>query len=158
MRRLTLEELTRFATLGDFLLRGRGPVTHNGESLPPAAGQKRYATELQRVNNLGTISEISLWDPPVGDGNEFWLAQQWVSGGTGDSLQTIEGGWIKYPTAFNKSPHSVLFIFYTSNNYKRGFGCYNLECMGLCKPMIVGSWQKTFRHTAFPEACSTGSR
>ena len=130
MRRLTLEELTRFADWDDFLQRGRGSVPQAGELLPPAAGQKRYATELQHVDNLGTISEISLWDPPVGDGNEFSLAQQWVSGGSGDSLQTIEGGWIKYPTQFNKSPHSVLFIFYTSNNYKKGFGCYNLECAG----------------------------
>ena len=29
---------------------------------------------------------------------------------------------------FKDSTHSVLFIFYTSKHYQKGFGCYNLDC------------------------------
>lgn len=130
MRRLTLDELTQYVTLSDFLARGPKSLPLD-DSLPPAAGDKRYATELQTVDNIGAVSEISLWDPPLAsNGNEFSLAQQWISGGTGDGLQTIEGGWTKYPAQFDKKPRSVLFIFFTSKNYQKGFGCYNLECPG----------------------------
>ena len=131
MRRLTLDELTHYATLGDFLGRGHEPAQQGEGSLPPAAGDRRYATKFQHVDNFGAVSEISLWDPPLASQNvEFSLAQQWISGGTGDSLQTIEGGWTKAPRLFEKSQHSVLFIYFTSKNYEKGSGCYNLECPG----------------------------
>lgn len=140
IRRMTLEELTRYATLSDFLTRGPQSVAQDGSPLPPAAGDKRYATELQTVDNIGAVSEISLWDPPLAsNGNEFSLAQQWISGGAGDGLQTIEGGWIKYPTQFDKKPRSVLFIFFTAKNYQKGFGCYNLECAGFVQ--TDNSWK-----------------
>jgi len=132
MRRLTLDELTHFPTLQAFLHRNLGRIPDaNGAENPPVpdpAIMRRWATEDQTVNNLGGISEISLWDPAVGGGNTFSLAQQWFSGGTANGLQTVEGGWTKYPTAFNKKPHSVLFIFFTPDNYTSG--CYNLDCPG----------------------------
>ena len=129
MRRITLDQLTRFATLDDFLQKGPDGAGQVGEpdEGPAPAGGKRYAHEYQTVNNLGGRSELSLWDLTVGPGDEFSLSQQWYVGGTGDARQTVEGGWIKYPKHFDKD-HAVLFIFYTSKNYQKGFGCYNLEC------------------------------
>jgi Neprosin len=141
MRRLSLDEMTQFVTLSDFLRRGRGLIPTEGDVLPPAAREKRYAVERQHVDNLGTVSEISLWDPPVADVNEFSLAQQWVSGDSGAALQTIEGGWIKSP-GFFRMRTSVLFIFWTSRNYMDG--CYNLECAGFMQTDVSWTLGGTF--------------
>jgi len=130
MRRLTLDEMTQYSNLRAFLMRYHmGPDGQTiDQTAPPADEVRRWATRDQTVNNLGGISEISLWDPAVADGQYFSLAQQWYSGGAGNALQTVEGGWTKYPTALKKKPHSVLFIFWSTQNYANG--CYNLECAG----------------------------
>jgi hypothetical protein len=127
MARMTLDEMTGFATLHDFQMNGQdgsaeGPA--GDDLLPPANNGHRYAREYQFVKNLGGRSELSLWDPPIGDGDQFTLSQQWYVGGTGAAKQTVEGGWSKYPKFFK--PHSALFIFYTPDNYQNG--CYNLRC------------------------------
>jgi len=137
MARITLDEVTRFRTLNDFFRAdGIGEDVEGDGSLPPAADNgHRYARERQTVDNRGGQSALSLWDPPVGDGDKFSLSQHWYAGGEGDDTQTVEGGWIKYP----KFPdyfgeHSSLFVFWTANNYGHNgtvpmVGCYNLKCM-----------------------------
>jgi len=143
MARITLEEVTRFSTLEDFFQMGGiqdgredgiDEDTGRDALLPPAGGTHRYARKRQYVANLGGQSALSLWDPTVGDGNKFSLSQQWYAGGTGNNLQTVEGGWIKYPK-FPKTfgEHASLFVFWTANNYGKGgtgpkIGCYNLVC------------------------------
>jgi hypothetical protein len=87
---------------------------------------RQYAHAYQSVANHGGNSRLNIWNP---DSN-FSISQQWYSDGSGSSLQTLEGGWIKYPDKFGSS--SVLFIYFTPDAYKQpgGKGCYNLDCTG----------------------------
>lgn len=140
MRRLTLDELTQYRNLRAFLMRrhmGPDGQRTGAEGTPPEGETRRWASKDQTVNNLGGISEISLWDPPVADGQYFSLAQQWYSGGSGNGLQTVEGGWTKYPTGLKQKPKSVLFIFFTPDAYQSG--CYNLDCAGFVQE--DNSWE-----------------
>lgn len=129
MRRLTLEDLTRFATLSDFFQKGpaekgRPPKTDE----PPKIGDKshRYATGGQNVTNVGGRSILSLNNPSIGANQVFSLSQHWYVGGSGSNRQTVEIGWQVYPLKYNDSkPH--LFTYWTADNYNKT-GCYNLEC------------------------------
>jgi len=127
MRRITLAELSTFATLQDFFsksLDGSGQLPGSGA---PAAGHK-YAYTQQTVNNLGGNSALNLWKPFVNTtlGQVFSLSQQWYSGGQGNNLQTVEGGWQNYPAKYGDE-NSRLFIFWTADNYQN-LKCYNLDC------------------------------
>ncbi len=125
MERITLERLSKFATLNDFLAKGPNgqgksvAATPNDYSGPP----HRYAHAYQSVNNYGGNSWLNLWNPS----GDFTLSQQWYAGGSGANLQTVEGGWVHDPNHFGSQ--SVLFIYFTPDGYKvGGAGCYNLEC------------------------------
>jgi hypothetical protein len=112
MQRLTLERMAKFPTLKAFM--AKGPA---GTGASTQANAHRYAVGYQSVNNWGGNSWLNLWNPS----GEFSLSQQWyVNGG-----QTVEGGWVHYAGRWDPS---VLFIFYTPDNYVSG--CYNLECTG----------------------------
>ena len=72
----------------------------------------------------GTVL-AQLWTPDPAPG-VFSLSQQWVAGGSGPSLQTIEGGWHVYPAFHNDpSPITRLFIYWTADGYS-STGNYNL--------------------------------
>jgi hypothetical protein len=133
MQRLSLDRLTRFASLSAFL--AKQPSSTEGRAGTPEGvvdqdTPHKYAHAYQSVANHGGNSWLNLWDP---DGY-FSLSQQWyVAGSDSDnSLQTAEGGWVKYPDKFGA--HSVLFIYFTPDNYgkkdptKPTLGCYNLDC------------------------------
>jgi hypothetical protein len=128
MRRVTLEELTRFASLREFFEKGPGGAGQPDSVIAPAAaaGQHRYAYGYQYVDNNGGNSALNIWSPSVGTGQAFSLSQQWYVGGSGTGTQTIEGGWQNYPSHYGTN-RSVLFIYWTANNYQTT-GCYNLEC------------------------------
>ena len=90
----------------------------------------------------------------------FSLSQQWVAGGSGPSLQTIEGGWHVYPAFHNDpSPITRLFIYWTADGYS-STGNYNLLNQP-GQPAFVQTdntwvWAGLFR-PARPAATSTGS-
>jgi hypothetical protein len=129
MRRVTLEQLTRFGSLREFFQKGPGGAGRPHSAVLPKAitGTHRYAYGYLYVNNNGGSSWLNIWNPSVGQGQGLSNSQQWYSGGTGTATQTVEGGWINYPDHFGVN-RSVLFIYWTPDYYQTG--CYNLECAG----------------------------
>ena len=88
-----------------------------------------YAHAAQWVQGTGCIgarSWLNLWAPDPSPG-VFSLSQQWIAGGQGAGLQTIEGGWHVYPALHQESqPTARLFIFWTADGYQTT-GAYNLS-------------------------------
>jgi hypothetical protein len=137
MRRLTLDEMTRFESMQRFFQKspeggGRPPRTKGNptpvlEPIAPAvAATHRWAHAYQNVDNLGGHSFINVWDPGIGANQVFSLSQHWYVGGSGAGLQTAECGWQVYPGKYNtKLP--VFFIYWTADDYNKT-GCYNLDC------------------------------
>jgi hypothetical protein len=148
MRRITLEEMTRFETLDGFF--GKDPDGGGQEppdpdpNVPPEEGaeEHKYAVARQYVTNYGGNSWLNLWNPTIGTDQIFSLSQQWYGTGSGDSTQTLEGGWQVFPQKYN-TEKAVLFIYYTADNYKKT-GCYNLDCAGFVQInknwYIGGTW------------------
>ena len=144
LRRVTLEEMTRFKTLEGFFR--KTPWSEGG----PLEGSElkkethKYAHAYQSVKNYGGNSWLNLWSPAVntGIGEVFSLSQQWYTGGSGKNLQTVEGGWQVYPAKYRTSK-AALFIYWTADNYK-STGCYNLDCAGFVQTNskwgIGGTW------------------
>lgn len=142
MRRVTLEEMTRFPTLRDFLRKGPGETAppplgnlkRTDRNIPPCTGPSclhKYSVFDQTVANWGGNSTINVWSPPVntGAGEDFSLTQHWYVGGSGTSLpglQTVEVGWQNYPNKYGDQ-RSRLFIYHTADGYNTT-GCYNLDC------------------------------
>ena len=129
MRRVTLEDLTRFGTLKDFFRKGP-----RGAGRPPQASQPagvpathRWAHAFQNVNNNGGHSFLNLWDPAIGANQVFSLSQHWYVGGSGANLQTAECGWQVYPGMYNNSPLPHLFTYWTADDYN-ATGCYSMTC------------------------------
>jgi hypothetical protein len=113
MRRITLDQITRFPTLKAFLAK-------QPQSTTPG-GPHRYAFGYQGVTNYGGNSWLNLWSPS----GDFTLSQQWYVNGSGSGTQTAEGGWVDYPAAFGNQ--SVLFVYFTADDYTNT-GCWNLTC------------------------------
>jgi hypothetical protein len=114
MPRVSLSETTAFPTMAAYLdLKPATDVLH------------RYATGTQKVANLGAASTMSVWNPQ----GYFSLSQEWIYAGSGKDVQTVEAGWINYPTAF-KTKDSVPFVYFTPGGYQsdKNRRCYNLNC------------------------------
>jgi len=130
MRRVTLEETSRFATLQNFFEKGpdgSGQVPGMKGIKPLGAVAHKYSYTYQYVNNLGDTDTINLWSPYVntGLGEIFSLAQSWTVAYT-PVLQTAEVGWQNYPGYYG-GQNSRLFIYWTADGYNHT-GCYNLTC------------------------------
>ena len=128
MRRVTMEDLTRFGTLRDFFRKGpRGAGRPPRASEPPTVpATHRWAHAFQNVSNGGGHSVLNLWDPAIGADQVFSLSQHWYVGGSGANLQTLECGWQVYPALYGDTkPH--LFTYWTADDY-HATGCYNLSC------------------------------
>jgi hypothetical protein len=147
MRRITLEDLTRFKSLDDFFSKGPGgagrapaaPIGGPGSAsnlksapnlgsslgrdtdVPPSPAGHEHAFTYQHVNNLGGNSILNLWSPLVYTGlplfEQFNLSQMWVLGYGGGTLQTVEAGWQNYPAKYG-SQNAALFVYSTRDNYK----------------------------------------
>jgi hypothetical protein len=127
VRRITLEEMTRFGSLREYFRkppRGRG--RHPRLSPPEVDAQiHKYAHAYQDVPNLGGHSFLDIWDPSVGS-QVFSLAQHWYAGG--NPVQTAECGWQVFPQKY-QTTKPVLFIYWTADGYSQT-GSYNLDDAG----------------------------
>ena len=134
MRRITLDEMTRFPSLRDFFDKGpnKSGQAPQADSQNSAAAEQfsdhKYAYMEQTVNNIGGNSNLNIWSPYVNTdlGEVFSLSQEWYTAGSGASRQTAEVGWQNFPGKYGDE-RSRLFIYYTANNYQ-GQNCYNMEC------------------------------
>jgi hypothetical protein len=132
-RRITLEELTRYPTLQDFF-----------DKEPRAAvAAHKYAFQYETANTRGSSGTLDLWDPTINTAASevFSLSQHWTVGTKGTVSQTAEVGWQKFPSKYGVTKHSVFFIYYTTDSYNPGTGCYNLDCAGFVqtsKSVIIG--------------------
>ncbi len=128
MQRITLEQVSRFATLQDFFSKDGTGDNQSSDLQIPVPPSHKYAYTRQTIDNLGGSSVLNLWSPNVDQakGQVFSLSQQWYAGGDGDNTQTVEGGWQNYPGKYGDQ-NSRLFIFWTADNYKQA-KCYNLDC------------------------------
>jgi hypothetical protein len=113
MERLSLDRLTKFRTLRDFMAKP------SGRTITPG-GPHRYAVGYQWVNNYGDTDTLGLWNPS----GEFTLSQTWIVS-EASTVQTAEAGWVHYPAKFGNN--SVLFSYYTADDYQ-STGCWNQEC------------------------------
>jgi len=121
---------------------GRHPSLGSGPPSPRPAATRGLAIPAQDVGGAihayahasqvvtdgpctGARSWLNLWTPNPAPG-VFSLSQQWIAGGSGSGLQTIEGGWHVYPGLYNDSaPITRLFIYWTADGYSQT-GNYNL--------------------------------
>jgi hypothetical protein len=121
MERVTLDAMTRFPTVHAFLSTGAAP-SYSKSHL--------HAKGYQDVTNTGDNTVLNLWNP-TGD---FTLSQQWIVGGSGTGMQTVEGGWVHSTKMFGSD--AVLFIYFTPDDYSTG--CYNLDCTGFVQ--VDNTW------------------
>lgn len=133
MRRITLQEITKFPTLREFFQKGPDGAGRPSLARPQEAPQSptqghKYSLMYQNVDSLGGNSDLNLWNPYVNTswGEGFSLSQEWYVGGSGNSTQTAEVGWQNYPAKYGNE-ESRLFIYWTADYYNQT-GCYNLEC------------------------------
>jgi hypothetical protein len=134
MRRITLQEISRFKTLQEFFQKGpagagQAPQKRGDAETPPSEDGHTYAHEYQSVNNYGGYSVFSLFSPYVDTslGEVFSLSQHWYVGYT-PVRQTAEIGLQVFPAKYG-SENAALFIYFTPDNYaKGGRGCYNHDC------------------------------
>jgi hypothetical protein len=130
MRRITLDELSKFPTLNDYF--GKAPGGDYPAPSIDAAGYKHRSLSIGPKPNIGAASQFELWYPFVdtSKGEYHSLSQLWIEGFGGAAiLQTAEAGWQVAPSHYNTNA-AVPFIYYTNQNYAPGSGCYNLECGG----------------------------
>ncbi len=133
MRRVTMEDVGRFATLADFLRKGpRGgsaPQRPDPTLASQATDVHKYAYGYQYVTNFGGSTDINVLAPKVDTGRAevFSLSQFWYVNTTAP-VQTVEGGSQVYPQMYGTDQPS-LFVYWTSDDYDQ-VGCYNLTCPG----------------------------
>jgi hypothetical protein len=131
IRRVTLEELSRFDDLQHFLRKGPRSDRRSGAQLlvsPHAQSANtphQYAHAYQSVANSGGHGFVNVWTPTVTGNQIFSLSQHWyVANGTA-GLQTAEVGWQVYPQKYGHA-NPVLFTFWTADGYVNT-GSYNSD-------------------------------
>ncbi|MBW8812588.1 MAG: neprosin family prolyl endopeptidase [Caulobacterales bacterium] len=133
LRRITLDELTRFETLSHFRRksprhpdRKRAPQEAPGSPEEANSGHE-YAHARQAVRNLGATTMLNVWSPSVADASStFSLSQMWVAATSPTrGVQTVEAGWQVYPTKYGHT-RPVLFSYWTADAYKNT-GSYSTE-------------------------------
>ena len=131
IRRLTLAELARFASLEDFFAKTpHHDVAPNGSAVVgPYGDLHEHAFYQSVVPNWGGQTTLNLWTPAVA-ARTLSLSQLWVMRGDGADLQTVEAGYTADRFRHPDDGDSRLFIYSTSDNYenKALTGCYDLEC------------------------------
>ncbi|CAN6884578.1 unnamed protein product [Brassica oleracea] len=84
--------------------------------------QARYVKDLPIY---GAKATLNVWNPVVESGDDFSLAQIWVTSGSYENqdLNTLETGWQVYPNKYGDH-QPRLFTYWTSDAYLSS-GCYN---------------------------------
>ncbi|XP_071912056.1 protein neprosin-like [Coffea arabica] len=67
---------------------------------------------VQSNKYLGAKATINLWQPQVQGSGEFSLAQIWVLAGANSDLNSVEAGWMVFPSHFGDS-NTRLFTYWT---------------------------------------------
>ena len=124
VRRVTLDEMTRFEDLEHFLRKTPRHKRKRSPQLPPppdaseaADPPHEYAHAYQTVNNTGGHSTLSIWDPAITGDQIFSLSQHWYVATTDQGLvQTAEVGWQVFPQKYGHSK-PVLFTYWTADGY-----------------------------------------
>ncbi len=131
MRRVTLDDLSRFKSLSAFFQKGPDGAGQyqSPDNAAPTVATHKYAHSYQYVSNLGGSVDLGLWNPRINTslGEIFSLNQFWYVNTSGP-VQTLEGGVQNYPQKYGTT-NSALFIYWTSDGYNK-VGCYNLDCPG----------------------------
>jgi hypothetical protein len=152
MRRLTLEEVSRFESLDHFFQRGRWAKGHPVETRRngrDASSGHRYAHAYQTVNNNGGYTWLNGWDPNPSPG-VFSLSQCWYSAfNAAQQVQTVECGWQVYPNKYSAAG-PVLFSYWTADGYQNT-GNYNLDA-----PAFVQTNNSWVLGGAFPNWTTPG--
>jgi hypothetical protein len=124
IRRVTLEEVTRFETLGHYQRKRGAPRLRRlaAAIAPEAEGAEEaqpheYAYCSQSVANLGGHSFLNVWAPPIAVNQIFSLSQHWYSATGSAGTQTAECGWQVYPQLYGHSK-PVLFSYWTADGYE----------------------------------------
>ena len=87
-------------------------------------------TSDQAVDNDGGSFVVSLFDAWVENSNDFSLLQTAITQSGPNGLQSVEAGWINYPTQ-GSAPH--LFTYFTTNDYSETgdyLGGWNTDVAG----------------------------
>jgi hypothetical protein len=130
VRRLTLDELSRFESLSHYLRKGpRGSNRKRAPDEPPqtssaASSDHQYANARQSVRNLGCSTVLNVWAPNVGADAFFSLSQLWLEAVGPSGVQTVEAGWHVYPGRYGHA-RPVLFSYCTPDGYVTG--SYNTD-------------------------------
>lgn len=150
LRRLTIQQLTRFETLNDFMKKKSGHLIAPLASGPTDLHQ--YAVVSKTADNLGIISSMSAYNPYVEQSSEFSLSQIWAAGGSGANLETVEVGLQRFKDLYGDDWPRI-FIYFTPDNYGSG-GCYNLSCSGFVQTnnsITIGSRLSTYTQIDGPQ-------
>lgn len=140
----TRERIARAGTLREYLSGKRNAdnaiqptISTSGEdvsNLPsPAigAGGRDYSIAFKWISSLAVQSSLAVPKPRVANLNEQSISQVWLTGGSGNLLQTIEFGSIVSYQVNNDSSNPHFFSYFTPDNYQSG--CYNDRCPGFIR-------------------------
>lgn len=117
LREIPVDEIVEYGSLQKYLAK------------PPPAGQGyEYAYAARGgLTNYGAGSILNIWNPyvsPTGAADHS-ISQIWVTRGAGNSLETVEAGWVR-----RKNSDARLFIFTTNDNYGAADGGSVGDCSG----------------------------
>lgn len=124
IRRITLQEMSRFETLEHFLRKSprrnsrRRSQLLAGPDAPAATDPPHeYAHAFNTVDNIGGHGFLNIWSPSVTGAQIFSLSQQWYVATGPSGTQTAEVGWQVYPQKYGHSK-PVLFTYWTADGYQ----------------------------------------
>jgi hypothetical protein len=126
IRRRTIEDLARFATLEDFLAK---VPAHVLDLVDGFAFSHEHGAHTVAVPNWGGQTTLNVWNPAV-EPNDSSISQLWVHRGAGPDHQSVEAGYIADPNHNRGDAQSRLFIYSTTDNYNvlNSANCYDLTC------------------------------
>lgn len=160
--RLTLDRITRYGTLYNFLSKrplnftaawyapndanNTGPVTRqSARDVGRSVDGYKHLHEVGRAVGegfLGAGASLNAWNPRGG----FSLSQMWLI--NEGRTQTIEAGWVVGGPADDDDGGTYPFIYHTNGSYAEGTGCYNDLCGGFVRapaPAYPLQWDREIR-------------
>lgn len=160
LHRLTLETLSRFATLHDFYK--KSPPLQTGSSQSAALLQAntqssaepvdKYSVFDQSVTNISANATFNIWQPTVDvSAGQIFSAMELVDASVAENqtvTATEETGWAVYPALFGDEL-SRFFIYSTADN-SQTTGSYNNAAGDFVQIADSGVLGSTFSGTSSP--------